>query len=249
MRSLRKVSGVASWANRPRRLTQPPRLVETVTSGEAVTMRCVKSSSPRPISLRIAPKPACVEFTACCGSGSLSGTGIGGAFKPALAGGRERHALEKRLDLLGVREALELVPFVARPHIVRLAERIHLRRRHQAGVIVLVAGHRQAEALDRVADEAGRLVGLDAVEGFQHRRQIVAAEIVHQRGEFVVAALFDQLADVALVADLVVEPLAPGGAAGEHQRRIKLVGAGVDPGFQLVAARLLEGGAAAASRI
>src|ERR1700751_2059723 len=38
MRSLLKVSAKASRANRPRRLTQGPRLVDTVTSGEAVMM-------------------------------------------------------------------------------------------------------------------------------------------------------------------------------------------------------------------
>ena len=37
--SLLKVSASASRANSPRRFTQGPRLVETVTSGEAVTMR------------------------------------------------------------------------------------------------------------------------------------------------------------------------------------------------------------------
>ena len=36
------------------------------------------------------------------------------------------------------------------------------------------------------------------------------------------------------------KPLAPGRAAGEHQRRVERVGAAVDPGLELVAARLLE---------
>ena len=40
--------------NRPRRLTQPPRLVETVTSGEVVTMRRASSLSPPARSFRIA---------------------------------------------------------------------------------------------------------------------------------------------------------------------------------------------------
>ena len=47
MRSLLKVSAMASRANRPRRFTQGPRLVDTVTSGEVVTMRRAKSLSPR----------------------------------------------------------------------------------------------------------------------------------------------------------------------------------------------------------
>ena len=39
----------------------------------------------------------------------------------------------------------------------------------------------------------------------------------------VIATLFNEPADVTLVADPVVKPFAPGSAAGEHQRRIKLV--------------------------
>ena len=48
-------------------------------------------------------------------------------------------------------------------------EAFHLRRRHQAGVVVLVAGERQAEALDRVGDETDRAVVLDASEGIEQR--------------------------------------------------------------------------------
>src|SRR5207342_57221 len=41
-----------------------------------------------------------------------------------------------------------------------------------------------------------------------------------------------------LIADLVHEPLAPGGAAAKYQCRVELVGTTIDPGAQLVAARL-----------
>ncbi len=44
---LERVGHAASRANRPRRLTQAPRLVETVTSGEVVTMRAASSSFAR----------------------------------------------------------------------------------------------------------------------------------------------------------------------------------------------------------
>ncbi len=44
MRSFLKVSAISSRANRPRRLTHGPRLVETVTSGEVVTMRSANGS-------------------------------------------------------------------------------------------------------------------------------------------------------------------------------------------------------------
>src|SRR5262249_19031407 len=76
MRSLLNVSAIASRANRPRRFTQAPRLVETVTSGEVVTMRAAYSPWSRPISLRIAPKPACVDITGWIETGSSSGTGV-----------------------------------------------------------------------------------------------------------------------------------------------------------------------------
>ena len=47
---------------------------------------------------------------------------------------------------------------------------------------------RQAEALDRVGDEADRPVVIDAIERLDDRRQVVAAEIVHQPRQLVVAA-------------------------------------------------------------
>ena len=121
-------------------------------------------------------------------------------------------------------------------------KRFHLRRRHQAGVVVLVAGDRQAEALHRVGDEAGRPVVIDLVEGFDDRRQVVAAEVVHQPRQLVVGARLDQLCHRTLVADLVHQPLAPGRAALEHQRRVELVRAAVDPLPQGLAAGLAERG-------
>ena len=40
---------VFALANKPRRLTQAPRLVDTVTSGDAVTIRAANSLSPRAV--------------------------------------------------------------------------------------------------------------------------------------------------------------------------------------------------------
>jgi hypothetical protein len=69
-----------SWrAKRPRRFTQPPKLVETVTSGEVVTMRSARGASERASSLRISPKPCWVESAPCFGTGSSAGTGTTGA--------------------------------------------------------------------------------------------------------------------------------------------------------------------------
>ena len=151
MRSLLKMSAIASRANRPRRLTQAPRLVETVTSGEVVTMRRTNSLSPRPSSLRMAPKPVCVEVVAWIRRRQFGRHLDLRPLQAARAARGERHMVEKFLQARRrQRQALELVPFVAGAHRHRLAEHLHLRRRHQAGVIVLVAGERQAEALDGV---------------------------------------------------------------------------------------------------
>src|SRR6185295_8958211 len=74
----------------------------------------------------------------------------------------------------------------------------------------------------------------------EHGRQVVPAKIVHQRRELIVTPPFDQSADVALVADFVIQSLAPGLATSEHQGRIKLVRAIVDPAAQRLSARLVE---------
>ena len=224
MRSLLNVSAKASRANRPRRLTHEPRLVDTVTSGDVVTMRAASGVSSRAISLSSAPKPVCVDIFGLDRHLQLGRHRDARRLQTALAAAGKRHAIEKRLNVVGrLPKTFERIPFVAGPDIHRRSERLHLRRRHQAGVIVLVAGERQAEALDRVGDEADRPIVIDGVERRDDRRQIVAAEIVHQPRQLIVAALFDQPRHRALVADLVVEALAPGRAALEHQRGIELV--------------------------
>src|SRR4029077_2649056 len=67
-------------------------------------------------------------------------------------------------------------------------------------------------------------------------------EIVHQPRQRVVAARLDEPGHRPLVADLVIEALAPRRAALEHQRGIKLVRTMVDPLPQHLAARLGERG-------
>src|SRR5262249_26282862 len=161
MRSLLNVSAIFSRANRPRRLTQTPRLVETVTSGEAVTTRSAMALCARPSSLSSAPKPACGGITGRCLTRKAPRTPLRPARGRAGAG-RERHPLEKSLQLgWRDREPFELVPFMPRPDVHRGAQAFRLRRRHQAGVVVLVAGKRQGETLDGVADEADRAVVID----------------------------------------------------------------------------------------
>src|SRR5262245_64504231 len=103
-----------------------------------------------------------------------------------------------------------------------------------------MSGERKAKAFHRVADETGRLLGISVVECVKHGGHVVPAEIVHQGRQLGVAALFDQPADVALVANLVIETLPPCRPARKNERRVKLVRAVVDPLAQCLAARRLE---------
>ncbi len=96
-------------------------------------------------------------------------------------------------------------------------------------MIVLVALERQANALDGVGDKADRPVVIDRLESLDHAGHVVSAEIGHQRQQFAVAALVDQLRHRALIADLVREMLAERGPALKTQRGIHRVRAIVDP--------------------
>jgi hypothetical protein len=84
---------------------------------------------------------------------------------------RERHAVEKFPGCSlrrFVRPSNKSHSWPGRTFIAA-SECLHLRRRHQAGVIVLVAGKRQAETFDRVGDEADRPVVIDASKRFDDR--------------------------------------------------------------------------------
>ena len=76
--SSRKVSACSRAENTPRRLTHPPRLVETVTSGEVVTTRSANSLRARPMEARIRPKHSWVESRSPRGTGNASGTATAG---------------------------------------------------------------------------------------------------------------------------------------------------------------------------
>ena len=82
-------------------------------------------------------------------------------------------------------------------------------------MIVLVALHRQADALDGVGDEADRAVVIDGFKRLDHAGHVVSAEIGHQRQQFVIVAAVDQLRHLALVADVVLQMLAEGSTALE----------------------------------
>ena len=73
-RSARKVSGTSVRSKSPRRFTQGPRLVETVTSGDMVTIRSASGPPALAIPSRILPKAACVEISRSA-TGARRGTG------------------------------------------------------------------------------------------------------------------------------------------------------------------------------
>ncbi len=77
----------------PRRLTQGPRFVETVTSGEVVTSRSVNSPGSRDRSFRSLPNPSCVDISAPGESSAppAPSTRVGSC--RALVAGRERDLL------------------------------------------------------------------------------------------------------------------------------------------------------------
>ena len=81
MRSVRNTSAISSRANSPRRFTHPPRLVDTVTSGDVVTMRPASAVSPFAKSCISWPKPCWVDSSVPAGTGRTSGTGTAGASK------------------------------------------------------------------------------------------------------------------------------------------------------------------------
>ena len=162
----------------------------------------------------------------------------------AVEGGCRDERLQR---LLVEAEASEARPLGAFVHVHRRAEVVHLLFGHDAGVIVLVAGERQAEALDGVSDEAVGHVGIDLAQRLQHRLHVVAGEVGHQVLQAVVVVAGEQRLHAGDVADVLGEPLAPGGAALEGERAVKLVGAVVDPLAERLPAGLGEGGLLAAA--
>ena len=92
-----KISAISSAANSARRFTQPPRLVETVTSGEVVTMRRARSVSVLAIASMIRPKAVWVEVVAgvavapvACGPIAGTGAAVRRRLAPVLNGTRSR---------------------------------------------------------------------------------------------------------------------------------------------------------------
>ena len=173
-----KTSGISLRRKSPRWFTQAPRLVETVTSGEVVTIRSARSPPCFERSSRMRPKAACVDCSSPAGAG-MAGTAtlpkLRVTFLPSDAATLENgfdtgprivaQAFE-RLPLLGLR---------ARPSTSRSAGQ--LGRIHQAGVIVLVPREGQSVALDRPCDEQCRDVVLSGIECLGERLHAMTAEV------------------------------------------------------------------------
>ena len=121
-------------------------------------------------------------------------------------------------------------------------ERGHLVEVHQPGMVVLVPGEGQPVALDRIGDEAGRPVVGDGMEGVEHRRHVVAAEIGHQPLQRGIVVIVEDRADAGIAVEVALQMLAPALAALVDQRRIERVRAGVDPLAQMMAVGPGEGG-------
>ena len=78
-------------------------------------------------------------------------------------------------------------------------------------------------------------------KGPQQRRQVMSGKVCQQRRQRRIVARVDQRGDNALIANHVMQPLAPGRAALKAQRGKILIGASVDEMPQPLAARLPEG--------
>ena len=166
----------------------------------------IASSRRRELVAAVAPKPCCVDITGWIGDRQVrrhrDAVRVAGA-RLAL---RERHAIEKRARARVRRRASPSNVSHSWPGRTFIAarKRLHLRRRHQAGMIVLVAGERQAEALDRVGDEADRPVVVDwrrrrrAAPAGRGRRDWSSAGQARRRERASISAR-----DGALVADIV----------------------------------------------
>ena len=152
--------------------------------------------------------------------------------------GVERHARQKALDLLRVfREPGVGFPLLADADPLLLAERLHLRLGHQPGVVILVAGERQAETLDRVGDEADRPIGGRILERVENRVEIVPTEIGHQTGERHVIEIADDGEGLGMRDEIGFELSPPALGSFKDEGRVNLVGAIGNPGAQFFPAR------------
>ena len=210
-------------------------------------MRSASGLSPLPSSLRMRPKGLLRGHAGAGAEGQRVGQRHGRRRMPARLAVEGDRADELLQRLVVEPEAGEAGPLGAFVHVHLGPEVGHLLFGHDAGVIVLVAGEGQPEALDRVGDEAVGNVGIDLAQRLQHRLHVVAREVGHQVLQAVVVVVREQVLHSRDVADVLDQPLAPGGAALEGERAVELVGTVVDPLAERLAAGLGEGGLLAAA--
>ena len=229
-RSVPRKSRCASGLNTPILLIQPPRLVETLTSGDVVTRRAATSGwLPRAVSSR--PNVSWVETGLLVMAPASLGMGRPGR------GGTGRLLSVPPTDCaqpgLG-RAGREAVPLRVGREPDLGPEGLDLGRREQRGVVERVARDRQAPALDGVREHdarAGRLRVAGAV-GVGEDLEVVAAEVLHQRREVVVRHAGHGGRHVAVGAGQ--EPLPQLGAAEGEERLVLLVRHVVDVAAQVL---------------
>src|SRR6059058_1192346 len=220
--SSRNVSARSARSKMPRRLTQAPRLVETVTSGEGVLGRRERTED--------AAEGFLSREIPTARRGDLGGNRERRWAMAARRLGRERNLGKKRLQFLRRQiEAGEALPLRARRHAHALLEGGHLLRVHQPSMIVLMTGKGQAVALDRIGDKAGRLVVGNGVKRVEYRAHIVTGEIGHQPPQRLVVVLVEDRANAGIAVEIAAEMLSPALAALVDERGIERIRAGVDP--------------------
>ena len=153
----------------------------------------------------------------------------------------EGHAGEELLQRRGILHRGEGLPFLTLGDAHMRLPFGHLRLGHQPAVVVLVPGDGRAPALDRIGEETHGAVVVHGGKGLGHGGHAVAAEVLHQRRQLGIAAPLEERGDIALIAQILHQPLAPDRAAAVGECRVFGVGAGVDPVAQPRAAGLVEG--------
>ena len=94
--ALAKTSAISLRRNRPRWLTQAPRLVETVTSGEVVTIRSASAPPALARSSRMRPNAAWVDCSSPAGAGMCRDLDRAERARPLVAG--DAAVVDQRLD-------------------------------------------------------------------------------------------------------------------------------------------------------
>ena len=178
------MSATSDRRNSPRWFTHAPRLVDTVTSGEVVTMRSARLPPALAISSRIRPNAAWVDCSSPEGGGDRGDFDLA---ERAIRASRGRCGCARAAPRTPGRALSPMLSSGShsRPfgNAHRFAPGGHLRRVHQARVIVLVAGEGQSLSLDRPGDEQGGNVVLRRVERFDERLHAMAAKVGEQGGE------------------------------------------------------------------